>query len=61
MPAVLTIQPFTDRDGKARYRIRKPENGEILLSSEAYHSHWNRDRAVRRLKKLLGDLVRIQS
>lgn len=54
MEQQVAIVRFTDAAGEARYHL-KGLNGEIILTSESYHSTSNRNRAVARLKRLLGD------
>ena len=49
----VVIEQFVDEAGAPRYRL-VAANGEILTSSEAYSTVWNRSRAVRRLSRLTG-------
>jgi hypothetical protein len=53
------VQPMIGRSGKAFYRILRRGNHDVLHTSEAYYSTWNRDRAVKRLVALGGGLFKI--
>ena len=45
---VVTLQPFSDRNGKPRFR-GVAANGEIVFASEAYSSAGKRTQTMRRL------------